>query len=445
MEFEVRRYRDILAFKTDPQGPVLAFHGSKMELAEISPEAWSQLKETSLNRAEPWENLLESEDSHEAAKELVSWASEKAESPSESLDIQTLTLNVTQICNLHCHYCAAGGDGTYNDPVKLLSLEKTLPQIRRFIEALSPGLGFRIIFLGGEPMLYPEALAAVGDFAQDLCISKGLKFQATIITNGTLLNRINLELFKFFKPHFILSMDGDPETQDRVRPQKNGVGSSQATLQGLEVLLQNRSCIGSITIHAVFNRQNWDVLKAYKFFESFPVDRYDFTFDITEKDPETNQKFIEGMASIAKEASEKGESSLRKIASFDSVFSALDQQFLKTSHCGSGKNLLSLSSRGEIFSCPLEVSYPRNRLSDDPKDLQSQRSRLFKPLIELNDCKSCWARHHCGGGCMFNHKSLTGNPHQKHESYCYRTRSLLLVAFMYYKKLRDNDRGGPNV
>ena len=119
---ELLRHQNILAIKT--AGRTLGFHSHNLEVAEISDEAWSALKNSA---------------SSEALNELIEWnqfVNPDTKDSSNQFGIRSITLNVNQICNLHCHYCAAGGDGSYGDPVKKISIEKTLPQITWMLEWL---------------------------------------------------------------------------------------------------------------------------------------------------------------------------------------------------------------------------------------------------------------------------------------------------------------------
>ena len=432
---EVRRFKDIMAFR-EAGGAALAFHSKNLEVAEISDELWSSLAETTVQEAIHKESV-----NNEAFRpDLESWNSEvSTETQTQNIkyQIRTLTLNITQICNLHCHYCAAGGDGTYGDPVRQISVEKTLPQIKFFVEQLPPGEHFHIIFLGGEPLLYPEAIRGIASYTQELAQARQVTTSFNIITTGTLINDKFVDLMKGLKPTMTLSMDGDPATNDLARPQRNGKGSSEAALKGLQVLLANREVIGEIAIHGVFTKKNLDVLKAYQFFSSFGVDHYEFTFDVFEKDDVANREFISQMKQVSALAySRGGEKELRKIALYNSYFTALDQQVRRMNHCGSGKSLLSLSSRNQVFACPLEISHPDQQVGEGTDLNYDKLEGIQKPLIELNNCGACWARHLCGGGCMFSHKSMTGNAHQKHPSYCERTRSLIIDALSYYKLTR---------
>lgn len=436
---EIRRHKDFVAFKKAGALPY-SFHAKNIQVAEISNELWESMPHGSFTSDIPFE-IPENENT-DATEIVKSWESSigTAKQESKARNKFNLTLNVTQLCNLHCHYCAAGGDGTYGDPVGQISVEKTLPQVRLLMERLSEGGHFHITFLGGEPLMYPKAIQLIGQYTLDLAKSKKIKTEFQIITNGTLINNDVLDILASLKPTMTLSLDGPPEINDSQRPQKNGKSSSLEAIRGLETLIARKNEFGLILLHAVLTKNHSDVVKTWEFFQGYNVDKMEFTFDVTEKDESANLKFIEGMKKSASLAFQKGgEKELRRIHFFDLYFDQLDNQFQKENYCGTGKSLLSLDSRNNVYQCPLEVSFKERQVGKDSNINWNSLNPLQKPLIELNNCQTCWARHLCGGGCLFNHESLTGDKHTKHITYCFRTRHLLSEVFMYYKMSRESE------
>ena len=438
---QLRRHKDIIAFKTGTNSLPVAFHARNLEVAQVSEETWASMAPTTFDNG-----FVMNMESYEAGVDvsaleaLESWNQEhnqEARTSSLKFGIRSLTLNVTQICNLHCTYCAAGGDGTYGDPIARISVEKTLPQIQYFMNKLKKGETFHITFLGGEPLLYPEAIKLIADYVNIIAAEKNLRSDFNVITNATLVNDKNIELLASIKSSITVSIDGPAETHDLARPQKNGEGSAKATIAGLKKILSRKNDLGRILLHAVFSRQNLEVEKAYRFFCEFNADAYEFTFDVTESDFEANRKFMSEMTRVAEIAYARGgEAELRKITLFDGYFRALDQQIRTENYCGTGKSLLSLDSNNKLYSCPLEVG-KKNELLGEAQDLNmAALEKLQSPLIEKNNCQSCWARHLCGGGCLFVHKSLTGDKHKKHVSFCERTRYLISLTLSYYERSR---------
>lgn len=438
---EIRRYKDIVAFKWGQKAPI-GFHSRNMEVAEMSLEAFQALSPTAMDQAE-FLNLNPDALSSDlqALRDLRQWQDDVNPEAKDLIlpqKIRSLTLNVTQICNLHCTYCAAGGDGTYGEAVVKLSVEKTLPQLQLFMSRLEAGDTFHITFLGGEPLLYPEALVAIHNYNLLMTAGRQIELSYSIITNGTLITEEMLRLLSPLKAQYTLSFDGPKDIQDKMRPQKNGGSSFEQTMRGFELLLQHKEWRSRLLIHSVFTATQTAVKRSYLFFSEFPVDAYEFTFDVTSGDREASQAFTRELQEVAELAYARGgEQELRKITLFDQYFRLLDSQTRNLNHCGSGKSLLSIDSKNRIFTCPLEVSDKSKTVGSalDIKE-ESYKDLASKNLVDLNSCQNCWAQSLCGGGCMFVHQSLTGNKHRKDVSYCERQRNLISTALLYYYTAR---------
>jgi MoaA/NifB/PqqE/SkfB family radical SAM enzyme len=125
-----------------------------------------------------------------------------------------LSVELANICNLHCSYCFRSEDNLYSHHAEFFPLEL----LRRIIdEARTAAQITRINFTGGEPTLhpkFPEILETVG--ANDL--------QASFVTNGWHFERTwpALSANRQAVSHVAFSLDGvDRETHDRWR----GAGS----------------------------------------------------------------------------------------------------------------------------------------------------------------------------------------------------------------------------
>lgn len=422
---EFRYFKDIVALKMESRAP-LAFHARNLEVAEISEELWSALESTSFSPSE--------------LEELTNWeAQESSEAlpPSRTSGVRSLTINVTQICNLKCTYCAAGGDGTYGAAQTKISVEKTLPQLQFFLSKVPAGESFHISFLGGEPLLYPEGIQAIAHYVRNEASARNITARFSIVTNGTLINEKTLSVLKDIKADITVSLDGPAAINDQVRPMKNGQGSTLEVLRGLSTLAAAKQEIGSLSLHGVFSRSNLHALEAYRFFRSLQADKYDFTYSVEENDRESNQEFVRQMNMIAEEAFRTGgETELRKVSLFDQYFRTLDSQKKIENFCGAGKSFLMIDARNNVFTCPWDVGVKEEQVgSGSQLDIEKMKT-YEKTLIEQNNCQTCWARFLCGGGCMFVHKKATGNKHRKDGQFCYRTKSLIATTLFYYTQCR---------
>lgn len=91
-----------------------------------------------------------------------------------------LSIELTNICNLHCSYCLRDEDALYNSRPSFLSLDllqKIFSEGRRVMGVTN------VSFTGGEPTLHPQFDSVLDSVAQN-----GLKF--SFVTNGWHFDRI---------------------------------------------------------------------------------------------------------------------------------------------------------------------------------------------------------------------------------------------------------------
>jgi len=123
---------------------------------------------------------------------------------------QRLSVELANICNLHCSYCFRSEDNLYSDRAEFFPL----PLLRRVIDEAREAVQItRVNFTGGEPTLHPQ-------FAEVLATVATAHLQASFVTNGWHFERTwpallaNREAIS----HVAFSVDGvDRETHDRWR------------------------------------------------------------------------------------------------------------------------------------------------------------------------------------------------------------------------------------
>ncbi|MBY0553697.1 radical SAM protein [bacterium] len=439
---QLRRFKDIIAIKNDTgvvlNDTITAFHASNLEVAEIDQETFDKMTEISVFTGEIPKDKIDLESS--AFNALAEWNSElnpDAKSGKMEFGIRSITLNVNQICNLKCAYCAAGGDGTYGTPTTQISVEKTLPQLKYFLSSVKPGQTFAISFVGGEPLLHPKAIKAINAYVITESSKYQIKPKFKIVTNGTLIKDETLEILRSMNVDLTISFDGTKEANDIARPSKDGSSTTEKILIGLAQLQKNRGQISSINFSAITSTTNTNVFENYIYLKSLNPDSIEFVFANDEKDPAVQQKHIEGLNKILAHAwTAGGEKELRKIKSVDHYFYMLDNQQKTENFCGAGKNYLMVDAKNKLYSCVWDANLKEESVGSNEQLDHEKLSKLSKSLIELNNCNTCWARFLCGGGCMHINRSHNGDKHKKSILFCERTRSLILQVLMYYKLAR---------
>ncbi|HEV2835956.1 MAG TPA: radical SAM protein [Pyrinomonadaceae bacterium] len=121
-----------------------------------------------------------------------------------------LTVELANICNLHCSYCLRSEENLYSKHAAFFSIEL----LRRVInEARETAHITRVNFTGGEPTLHPQ-------FAEVLETVGAAKLTTSFVTNGWHFERTwpALSANRNASSHVAFSIDGiDRETHDRWR------------------------------------------------------------------------------------------------------------------------------------------------------------------------------------------------------------------------------------
>ena len=425
---ELARKDNIIAIKTQ-KGEIVGFHAENLQVATMESEVWTAISDSASTTAVG-----------EMADELAAWNLEQDPAATDAeleQKVRSYSVNVSQVCNLKCTYCAAGGDGTFGERTKHIDIETIYDQMRWFLHDLPNGETFDITFFGGEPLIAKDNIRQLANFARLQVVGRGIRLRFRVITNGTLIDAAAAELLASLECHVTVSIDGPPEINDRQRKTAGGQGSTARALLGVQELLKVRDRLGSLGFGAVFGSHHTDVLATYKFLRPFDFDTLKFDFAAEAGDGEFSQAFAKSLAETADYAFEiGGETELRKIGAFDHYFRALDQQRRTRNHCGAGKSHLFADAKGRLSICQWFIGKPGEQVGAGVTLDQGKLKAFAPPLQELNNCQSCWARNLCGGGCIFVNQLKNGSKHKKDPEFCFRTRTTIAKAIEHYAKAR---------
>jgi len=111
-----------------------------------------------------------------------------------------LSVELTNICNLHCSYCLRDEEALYHTPANFFSpdlLNEILSQAREVMGVTA------VVFTGGEPLLHPE-------FARILEVSAANGLTISFVTNGWHFERVwpSVLAYQDSITHVAFSLDG---------------------------------------------------------------------------------------------------------------------------------------------------------------------------------------------------------------------------------------------
>lgn len=146
------------------------------------------------------------------------------EDPSE-LRVTALT---TLQCNFACDYCVQGDHGDYNARAEKMSMD-TARRLCDWVEMKLDTLGssqFALTFFGGEPLLNQPVMFEMAERLWRATQDRGVEMRINVITNGLLLTPDVVDRLEPFGLNGVkITLDGDRQTHDRMRPLRGGQGT----------------------------------------------------------------------------------------------------------------------------------------------------------------------------------------------------------------------------
>lgn len=131
-------------------------------------------------------------------------------------------------CNFRCRYC-------YERFRKLRMTSAVEEKIQKlFYHKTKNAEKVRIAWYGGEPLLGVDCIVRLSEAFGDIIKERGLTSNVHITTNGFLLSAENAQkLISFGIDKFHITLDGPPETHDKLRVLKNGKGTFHRIVNNL--------------------------------------------------------------------------------------------------------------------------------------------------------------------------------------------------------------------
>jgi uncharacterized protein len=424
------RFSDIAILRS-PDSRVYGFHPYNLDMAELPESAWEIHSSSATNTS--------------LIHELNEWLKELSLETTDALpeiSNPVLSINVAQVCNLGCSYCAAGGDGTYGSDIKKLDLNLGEKIIAEFLAPyLKQNKSSQILihFLGGEPLLYPEVVHQLCQYTQLLIAGSQLQISFSVTTNGTRFSKDTVAMLSKYNFDVTISIDGPAEIQDKNRPAKNKTSSSNSIENGLFELASVADKLSGLKVNSVFGSHNTDVLKTYIYLESLPItfNEYNFNFSNSDKDHSTNTQYIDSMQRLAQLLVDNNQlDQVLKISQFRRPLSKIFARTRHHNYCGTNHYLRHVDTRGDIYACNWDSGDKTERRTFD---FLHKHNAEPTTLLTQNNCQSCWARHLCGGGCVVVHKNATGAKDQKDPQFCERTRALSAMAIVAYGEIINHE------
>lgn len=347
--------------------------------------------------------------------------------------VKALCLHVSHDCNLRCKYCFAS-TGDFGTGRKTMPPEVAKRAIDFVIEKSGNRQNIEVDFFGGEPLMAMETVKETVAYARSIEKEHNKHFRFTITTNGVGLNEDNIAYINREMGNCVLSLDGRPEVNDRNRITPAGGGSYDLIVPKFKKLLETRGKDKDYYVRGTFTRENLD-------FASDVLHIADQGFDSVSVEPVVSEPGTdyslreEDLPKIFAEYERLAEEMLKRddfnFFHFNVDLSQGPCVIKRMRGCGAGCEYVAVTPEGDIYPCHQFVGnldYKMGNILEGTFDMSISDRFSALNIYTREDCRNCWARFYCSGGCSASNLLVNGDIAKPHFVGCEMERKRLECA-----------------
>ncbi len=341
--------------------------------------------------------------------------------------VKALCLLVAHTCNLNCSYCFAS-QGKFHGSEGLMDFETARRAIDFLVENSGSRRNLEVDFFGGEPLINFEVCKKTVEYARSIEKAHNKNFRFTLTTNGVNLTDEVIEWANRECYNVVLSLDGRKEVNDRFRVDRAGNGSYDRIVPKFQKFVKERGDKGYY-MRGTFSHFNPDFTNDI-FHMADDLGFTELSMEPVVADPTSPSALTEEdlpllydqYEHLAKEMLRREKDG--KPITFYHYMIDLEHGpcvYKRVSGCGSGTEYMAVTAGGDLYPCHQFVNDPQYKMGNiwdgvDREDLRDQ----FKEcnVYTRPECRKCWARMYCAGGCAANAYHSTGDIHGTYEYGC---------------------------
>ena len=331
--------------------------------------------------------------------------------------VKALCLHVAHTCNLNCSYCFAS-QGKYHGDRALMSLEVGKRALDFLIENSGSRHNLEVDFFGGEPLMNWDMIKELVAYARRREVETGKKFRFTLTTNGVLVDDDVIEFSNREMSNVVLSLDGRKEIHDAYRVDYHGNGSWETIVPKFQKFVEARGG-KNYYMRGTFTHQNPDFLKDIQQmldlgFTELSMEPVvcapDDPSSLTAEDLPIVLDQYEKLAELMLERRKAGKP-------FTFYHYMIDLKggpciYKRISGCGSGTEYMAVTPWGDLYPCHQFVGdekYKLGNIYEGVTNKEAQAEFASCNVYKKKECRDCWARLYCSGGCAANAYHATGS------------------------------------
>ena len=330
--------------------------------------------------------------------------------------VKALCLHVAHTCNLNCAYCFAS-QGKYHGERAVMSFEVGKQALDFLIANSGTRRNLEVDFFGGEPLMNFQVVKDLVAYARSIEKEHNKNFRFTLTTNGLLIDDDVIDFANREMSNVVLSLDGRKEIHDRYRVDYAGKGSWERIVPRFQKLVAARGG-KNYYMRGTFTHANPDFLKDIQ-------QMLDLGFTELSMEPvvcapgDSSALTEEDFPVVCAQYEQLAELMLRRDREgkpFTFYHYMLDLSggpciYKRISGCGSGTEYMAVTPWGDLYPCHQFVGDEKFRLGNiwDGVTNTERRAEFAACNVYAHpECRDCWARLYCSGGCAANAYHATG-------------------------------------
>lgn len=361
--------------------------------------------------------------------------------------IKALCLHIAHSCNLNCSYCFAA-QGKYHGEDALMSFETGKRALDFLVENSGTRKNLEVDFFGGEPLLNFNVVKQLVKYARSIEKEKNKNFRFTLTTNGMLIDDDVIDFCNAEMDNVVLSLDGRREIHDHFRKDLGGNGSYDKILPKFKKFVEKRGD-KSYYMRGTFTHNNVDFTNdifhmadlGFKELSMEPVVcPPNEPYALTEEDLPILLRQYEILSKEMIKRKKAGNG-------FTFYHYMLDLTngpciYKRITGCGSGTEYMAVTPQGELYPCHQFVGDENYKLGDIWNGVSNHKKvNEFKlcNAYAKEECKDCFAKLYCSGGCAANSYHATGSINGIYEYGCKLFKKRIECAIMMQVAEADED------
>ncbi|MCI8490883.1 MAG: thioether cross-link-forming SCIFF peptide maturase [Lachnospiraceae bacterium] len=340
--------------------------------------------------------------------------------------VKALCLHIAHDCNLACRYCFAE-EGEYHGRRALMSYEVGKAALDFLIANSGSRRNLEVDFFGGEPTLNFQTVKDLVAYGREQEKLHDKKFRFTLTTNGVLLNDEIMEFANREMANVVLSIDGRKEVNDKMRPFRNGSGSYDLIVPKFQRFAESRNQT-NYYVRGTFTHYNLDFSRdvlhlADLGFRQISVEpvvaKESDAYAIREEDLPILFEEYDRLAAEMVKRHKDGKDFLFFHFMIDLEGGPCVAKRL--SGCGSGTEYLAVTPWGDLYPCHQFVGNEKFYMGNVTEGVT--HTSLVNEFKSCNvyakaECRKCFARFYCSGGCAANSYNFHENIRSVYEIGC---------------------------